>query len=242
MATTTAKPDARPLYVQVKDILVDRIQSGTWAPGQMLPSEFRIADELGVSQGTVRKALDALADASIVQRRQGRGTFVVEHTPADVLFKFFQIYDVRGERVLPDVGPTRMKVVKASPSVARSLILGAHDPVIEIQRVRTHQDKPFITEQIYLAQSRFEALIAMTDVPNTLYDLFQREFGITIARVEESLRAVGATKDQANRLGVVPNTPLLRIDRVAFDLEADPIELRISHCLTDGYRYQAKLG
>ncbi len=59
---------------------MDRISSGAWKPGEMLPSEFAIGKELGVSQGTVRKALDDLASRNVVIRRQGKGTFVAEHT------------------------------------------------------------------------------------------------------------------------------------------------------------------
>jgi GntR family transcriptional regulator len=80
-----------PLYAQVRQLLRERIRSGTWRPGQLLPNEFEIADEFGVSQGTARKALDALAQDGLVVRRQGRGTFVVEHTPAHVMFRLFHL-------------------------------------------------------------------------------------------------------------------------------------------------------
>ncbi|HKH95374.1 MAG TPA: GntR family transcriptional regulator, partial [Beijerinckiaceae bacterium] len=66
----------RPLYRQVRELLVQRIADGLWAPGQPIPSEPEIASELGVSQGTVRKALDEMAGENLVVRRQGRGTYV----------------------------------------------------------------------------------------------------------------------------------------------------------------------
>ena len=78
----TDNDDARPLYAQVREHLVERIRSGEWKPGQLIPNEFEIAAEFGVSQGTARKAISELAAEGLVLRRQGRGTFVVEHTPA----------------------------------------------------------------------------------------------------------------------------------------------------------------
>ncbi len=72
MAAT--RPDARPLYAQVRDALKQDIQEGTWKPGDMLPSEFELAAGYGVSQGTVRKALDALTREHVLVRRQGIGT------------------------------------------------------------------------------------------------------------------------------------------------------------------------
>ena len=86
-------PDYRPLYQQVRDLLRRRIVDGTWRPDEVLPSEGRLAAELGVSQGTVRKALDEMAAQKLVVRRQGRGTFVAAHSPDTTLFHFFHLVD-----------------------------------------------------------------------------------------------------------------------------------------------------
>src|SRR5258706_12010687 len=93
---------ARPLYAQVRERLIERIRSGEWKPGQLIANEFEIAAEFGVSQGTARKAIGDLASEGLVVRRQGRGTFVVEHTPAHVLFRFFNLFDETGGAVIPD--------------------------------------------------------------------------------------------------------------------------------------------
>ena len=84
---TPPNPDFRPLYVQVMEIISKRIEKGEWGPGEVLPAEPKFAEELGVSQGTVRKALDNIARKKIVVRRQGRGTFVAEHSPDMSLFR-----------------------------------------------------------------------------------------------------------------------------------------------------------
>src|SRR5687768_8590360 len=92
----------RPLYRQVRDVLVKRIAEGVWHPGQALPSETEIALDLGVSQGTVRKALDEMAADNIVIRRQGRGTYVAKHDDERILFQFFKLIPDSGERSFPD--------------------------------------------------------------------------------------------------------------------------------------------
>ena len=81
--------------------LIERIRSGEWKPGQLIPNEFEIAAEFGVSQGTARKAIGALAAENLVVRRQGRGTFVFEHTPDDMMFRFFNIFEDTGARDHP---------------------------------------------------------------------------------------------------------------------------------------------
>lgn len=76
----------RPLYRQVRDVLVKRIADGVWQAGQALPSEPEIAADLGVSHGTVRKALDEMTAENLLVRRQGRGTFVARHDEERILF------------------------------------------------------------------------------------------------------------------------------------------------------------
>src|SRR6476660_936637 len=103
----------RPLYQQVRDMFVQRLVEGQWLPGQALPSEMELASEIGVSQGTVRKALDALAAENLVVRRQGRGTFVAEHDEARILFQFFKLLPDSGEAAFPE-----SKVVSARLAAA----------------------------------------------------------------------------------------------------------------------------
>src|SRR3546814_14076323 len=71
-------PGFKPLYQQVKDLLIGRLIGSYWKPGDLLPSEMQLAEELGVSQGTVRKALDEMTADNLLVRRQGRGTYVAE--------------------------------------------------------------------------------------------------------------------------------------------------------------------
>ena len=71
---------AGPLYQQVYDAVMARIISGELAPGVMLPSEFDLAAQYAVSQGTARKALSKLELSGLVERHQGKGTFVATTT------------------------------------------------------------------------------------------------------------------------------------------------------------------
>ena len=81
----------QPLYKQVEEHVTQLIVEQRWKPGEMLPNEFQLASELNVSQGTVRKALNSLTDDKILNRRQGIGTFVSEHTGHHSLYRFFPL-------------------------------------------------------------------------------------------------------------------------------------------------------
>ena len=116
----------------MREILVERVSSGYWKPGQSLPNEFELADELGVSQGTVRKALDMLAGEHLLVRRQGRGTFVAEHTPADIHFRFFHLHDATGRPAVPDSVGTKVEVGPARPAERKALMTDDGSAVIRI--------------------------------------------------------------------------------------------------------------
>ncbi len=236
-----AKPDARPLYEQVRELLFGRIQDGTWTPGMALPNEFQLADELGVSQGTVRKALGTLTADKLLVRRQGRGTFVATHTPADVLFRFFQFYDRDGNRVLPESRERRTRSGKAKAAEARQLDIARSDRVIRHSRIRTVEDEPIIIELIVLPQALFAGLGEKSEIPNTLYDLFQKEYGITVGKAVERLTVVQADKAQAKSLGTDIGAPLLKIDRLTHAIDGRPIEWRISICQLRDLHYRVDL-
>ncbi len=232
--------DAQPLYVQVQRALSGRIHSGVWEPGRPLPNEFQLAAEFGVSQGTVRKALDALAAEHLVERHQGRGTFVARHTADTVHFRFFQLRDPGG-RIHPESRDVQVAVATADAHERAALALDPGSRVIRISRTRTHEHRPIIDERIAISHARFAALLDQGAVPNTLYDVYQTDFGVTVARVEENLRAVAASAATAKRLGRAEGAPVLLIKRLAFDYGGQPVEWRVSHCITDPVFYHCTL-
>jgi GntR family transcriptional regulator len=234
--------DSRPLYARIRDRLVERIRLGQWKPGQLIPNEFEIAAEFGVSQGTARKAISELAAEGLVLRRQGRGTFVVEHTPAHVLFRFFNIVDAGGALVVPDSRQASVRLAEADAEERRVLGLEPSAQVIRIRRTRTREGAPFIVETIALPAALFPGLAERPEVDNTLYDLFQKEYGVLVMRTDDRLSAVAADAEAALALGITPGAPLLRIDRIAFGLDDAAVEWRISLCHLGDARYLARTG
>ena len=174
-------------------------------------------------------------------RRQGKGTFVVEHTPEDVLFRFFQIFDDDGDRVRPGCVSAKASVMTASARERERLRLARGTRVIRIERLRVRDGAPFVAETIVLPGARFPGLADREEIPNTLYDLFQSEYGILVARADERLTAVAAGKRTARALEIAVGSPLLRIDRLAFGLDERPIEWRVSLVHLDGMHYLARL-
>lgn len=230
-----------PLYVRVREELRRRVLSGDWRPGDLVPSEFELAAELAVHQGTVRKALGELAAQNLFERRQGVGTFVAEHTAQAVLFRFFRLYDEAGRQITPDSVLNSMTHGRASAEERRRLHLPASASVIRIDRLRTVAGIKFIREMVVLPRALFSGLEREPSLPNTLYDLFQRQFGVTIAHADEKISTAPAEQADANALAITIGTPLMIIDRIAVAIDGTPIEWRISRCHMEGRSYNIRL-
>ena len=227
-------PDFQPLYKQVYDVLVRRIAEGQWKPGQVLPSEQALAEELRVSQGTVRKALDTLAAENLVQRHQGKGTYVAEHTQEHSLFRFFRLArpHSEGERAKPDSSKARCKRRAATPTEAERLHLSKGATVVEIKRVRLIDGERAVSEKSVVPLKLFPELDHQDALPNTLYSLYQSVYGVNIILAKEELSAVLATKADERELGIKPGSPMLRIERIALSITGQRAEFRISRCDT----------
>lgn len=231
----------RPLYAQVRERLTQRLIDGRWPPGALIPSEIELARELGVSQGTIRKALDEMTAAHLLVRRQGRGTFVAVPEDNRILFKFFRLSPDDGARAFPESQLLGRRTGRATAAEAAALGLAAGAQVHRIERLRRFGAAPVLVETLVLPAGRLAGIATMESLPNNLYRLFSDRWGITVAGARERLKAVAATAADAAALGVAPATPLLEISRIAFDLEDRPVELRISRCLTASTHYAADL-
>lgn len=229
-----------PLYLQIKEMLVAKISGGEWLPSDLIPSELQLAQELSVSQGTVRKAITELVENNILVRKQGRGTFVANHDTQRALFHFFHIVNDEGVKVLPNSKTLSCRRKRATRLEASRLQLESGSSVVWIERVRELEGNATIVETITLPAKPFDSLIKpkACDLPNMLYELYEKQFGMTVHTAEEKLRAVAAPKRSASLLNVEEGSPLLEIERVALALDRTPIELRISQCSTAQHYYQ----
>lgn len=235
------RPGFRPLYQQVRELLLARIASGVWRPAESLPSEQTLAGELGVSHGTVRKALDSLAADNLVERRQGKGTFVVEHTAESAHFRFFKISHASGERAMP--GCRKAHVTRRAAKAQERLRLGLVEggDVYQVKRDRTIDEKVSVRELIVVPTALFEGLDAQGPLPNTLYTFYQSKFGVSIVSASEQIQSVAAGREDAEALGIAAAAPILQVDRTAYDITGRAIELRQSRFVTGALVYAVEL-
>jgi len=230
-----------PLYLQVRNLLAQRIAAGVWAPGTMLPNEIELARELGVSSGTVRKALDSLESDRLVLRRQGRGTSVVDQASAEVAARFSNFRDAAGQRVIGDMQLLAQTQDVATQTEQQRLQLGAHDPVLRTTRLRRYKGLLFMHEEVALAVSRFPGFDGEAAGAYRISVLAQRH-GIHLAKAQERLTLEQATPQAAKQLEVAPRSQLLKLDRVIYAAAGYPVEWRVAFCsLKEDLLYLAEM-
>ena len=233
--TAVGRFSTRPLYLQVKDMLIERILAGTWQPGAAIPNEIELSRELGISVGTVRKALDEMEGERLISRRQGRGTFVIDQTSDECAIRFSNIRDPDGTRIAGSVQSSEIIAAAASEAEARTLYLRGGDPVFRLHRVRVHEDRPFMIEDSTIPQARFLGLAQESEIPSSIVVLAHR-YGVLLARAEEKISVVAADHAAAAALKIAEGTPLLKLDCVVYAIDGRPIEWRVARCdLRDMY-------
>lgn len=214
------------LYRAAEEALRARIAAGEWKPGAALPTETALAAELRVSQGTLRRALAALEEQRVIERRQGVGTFVAEATSERALFHFFRAERLDGTRPMPTSRVLAQRRRRATAAERAALALPAGAAVLAIERERLIDGAPLIAERVALPAALFPGLALPMGVvlEDELYVLYQRGFGIHVTRVEERLHAQAGT---------------LVVERLAFDLKGRAVEHRVSRL--DGARLRYRI-
>jgi GntR family transcriptional regulator len=228
-----------PLYRVVKRSLLKAIESGSCPPGETLPSETEIAGAMGVSIGTLRRAVDELAAEHILVRRQGRGTFVATHTTDRFLFQFFHVERDDGLREAPLVDTVSFERLRADDEPARALQLRPGEPVIQIENRLRLQGDAVIYERLTLPATLFKGLTdkRFRERPGTIYQLYQSDFGITVLRARERARAGAADRHVVRVLGLPLGAPVMQVRRTALTFGDRPVEHRISIINTAHHDY-----
>ncbi len=232
-----------PLYQQIKELLLESLQAGEWQPGQPIPSEMDLAERYKVSQGTVRKAIDALAAENVVVRHQGKGTFVASHREDAVQFRFLRLAPDDGKELILKSTFLSCESRQADAHIAALLEQKPSDPVIEVKRIQRFGGQPTVFETIYLVSKRFEgiSLERLSAWHGPLYGFYESEFNTHMVWAEEQIKAVNASAELANHLNLAPSAALLSVERRSFTYGNKPVEVRMAYYETTKLHYVNEL-
>jgi len=248
-----------PLYQQLRDLFIQKIQQGIWSDSHAIPSELDLAHEHAVAPGTVRKAIESLVADGYLTRKQGSGTFVRRANFGNALFRFFRHTDETGNVLEPRSKILSLRCDQASPAEVEKLkLLAPVDQtkltrltdqakpmpnVIRIQRIRQVSDEPLVYEEITVCAQKFHRLLATE--PNTfgdlLYPFYDALCEVKVQNATETVSFSFAKPEVAKQLHTKTNAPVAIIERLAFDIHGHPVEWRISYGLATKFNYSVEL-
>lgn len=228
------------LYLQMAEQIAKAIESGEYAPGQIIPSEKQYEEQYSVSRMTVRLAIGELVNKGYVERMRGIGTVVtygkIEENLKRVI-SFSEEMQLHG--ITMQTSYCDMKRVTASEKVAGNLNVKVNSTVYELTRVRCANNRPLVYSTTYLK---------LPDLPldagvysASLYRFLSEKYNINIARAGDQLEATLAEGVIAKYLEVAQGFPTFKRTRVAYDQYDNEVEYSVCYYPGDKYRYSVNL-
>jgi DNA-binding GntR family transcriptional regulator len=212
-----------PLYFQLAEALEAAIGSGRLPAGSLLDNESALAEQLGLSRATIRRALQALTEKGLLLRRRGVGTQVVRpllRRRAEIS----SLYDdLRRSGRRPATRVLAHRVEPASAEVGAALGLPADAAVVVLERLRYAEDEPIARLCNFLDAGLAPLLTPEALEQHGLYALL-RSRGITLATAAQTIGARQVTPAEARQLGERPGAPLLTVRRTAYDEHGHAVE------------------
>lgn len=227
-----------PLYAQIAEALLGRMQRGELAAGDRIPPERELSDMLGVNRLTLRRALRELEGRGLLRRRPGLGTFVTEpkiERQAGWLVSFTR--DVQELGFTPGARLLSVETRPVDADQAGDLGLPVSAMVWIIRRRRTLNTEPVLLEQYALPHQHFPGLDRFDLEGRSVFEILETEFGVTIARARQSLEPTVAGQWEAEQLEVAPGAPLMLERRLSFDTGDRPVELGQDLYRGDRFRF-----
>jgi GntR family transcriptional regulator len=220
-----------PYYFQLQQILRELIEQGELTEDERLPGENQLCESFEVSRTVVRQALGELENEGLVERHKGRGTFVAKKKLPDFLVqKLTGLYEealVHGRRIQSTV--RKLERVPAGGPIARELALVEGDPVILLDRIRYIDGELWTANTTYLPYELCPELLDEDMTRQSLYELLENKYRITIATAKRSVEAILASTSIAKALGIGEGAAVLVLRSISFTDDGRPVEYFVSY-------------
>jgi GntR family transcriptional regulator len=231
-----------PLYYQLKSFIQNQISTGTWKPGEQIPSEAELCGQFQISRTTIRQAINELVTQGKLKRTQGRGTFVTQYNIEKPLFFLTGFSEDMKRRGLEPMSKVlKFETIPPTGHIAQVLNLKENEPVILIKRLRLADDQLMAIDTSFLPFNRFFALLHEDLEKNSLYDLLARKFETVPIRSIRSIEAISCPLAEGELLDVKPGFPILFLVGTNFDQNDLPFEHAESYYRGDRFTFNVEI-
>ncbi len=231
-----ADPTSLPKWVQTTEMLIRDIAAGRLISGERLPPEREMSAELGISVGTLRKALADLEERGMLERRQGSGNYIRATDEAVGVYALFRLELVEGGGLptaeILDVA--RLPKPKGAPR------FGPAPKAHRVRRLRKLGGRPAAIEEIWLDAARADVL-RPEDLSESLYLFYRKSLNLWISRAEDRVGIATVPCWAEPPFALAPGTSCGFIERIAHDQTGAPVEYSRTWYDANVARYVARL-
>ena len=223
----------------IRDQLLDRLEG--MAAGEQFPPERQLAETLGISRMTLRRAIDELVAKGMVRRRHGTGVFALGPKLDQPLAASSFTEDMLARGMRPGSHILSFDTAEAGAHVARRLHIAEGDEVIAILRLRLADDEPIALEELHVPSALVPGLSADDLEDQSFYELLRRNFGIRLNHSVQTIEPTLLDAAEAKHLGVEELSPALLFERISRGADDRPFEFVRSVYRGDRYKVRTEL-
>ncbi|MDD3172590.1 MAG: GntR family transcriptional regulator [Herbinix sp.] len=218
---------ATPLYLQVADDIKQKIASGEYKAGQILPSETKCCEIYQVSRVTIRNAISDLVDQGLLVRKHGKGSYVEKQKIPSNLFTFSGFTTTCRENNI-QIKTHILCALKQEASMNDLRVLNLHegDYIVYLKRLRFADEHPVIIEHVHLPYDKYKFLLSIDLEDKSLYEIITEHTGLNpekYCNTKITLEATAATPEEAHFLNIENGKPLIVYQETVISNTGEPV-------------------
>lgn len=219
-----------PLYLQVKNKIINDISAGIYTIGAQIPPEAELEKNYSVSRITIRRAITDLVDSGYLIKKQGKGTFILNHKMKRNLLSLnsYTEYMLRNEEI-PRRKIVRLGIIKATSDLSKSLKIDQDAPVLRLARVMTFEVKNKGYEVTYYPIKRFPDLESLITEESSVSQILRSEFHVKGKFNHKVLNLVTLDNGIASLMGLAIGTAAYKLEKITSDASKQPIYYSIMY-------------
>lgn len=235
------KNNKTPLYVQLMDDLVKKIDKKVYYEHEKLPSERDLCEIYNLSRITIRQALRDLEREGYIYKVHGKGTFVASKPFNQKLVRLYSFTEeMKKNGKTPKTKVLAFSEIEIEEPLAKMMNLETLEEVFQIIRLRIADNEPLMYETSYLPKKFFPNLTKDKLIKRPMYDIFKEDYQIVVTRAIEHFTASLIRKKESEHLHIEINQPAILIKRFSYYNE-DLIEYTINVVRADKFGYTVEL-
>ncbi|WP_432463271.1 MULTISPECIES: GntR family transcriptional regulator [unclassified Agarivorans] len=223
------------IYLKIANEIKIRINSDQYEIGDPLPSEKALAQDLGVSVMTIRKALALLENERLIVKRHGSGSYVsrkINYIGGELDGFNYQMNIAGKKNYVNKV--IEFIMIDAPPAIAQQLKIEPRQKVYYVRRLRIIDEVPILIEDSYIPVALFPWL-SIGNMQQSKFNYFKKECDITILESHRSYTPTLTTREQAELLQIPPNSLLLRVQSLSYSQDNKVVDFSDTYQNTNKY-------